>query len=196
MVMESGSLARGSSAIGFRPQKTGGLPLDRSSTSAYDAEEARFVPASDAYDCRVRYRREIEVATAAEPTFAYLSDLANAAEWDPGIVEARRLTQAPTVVGSRFEVVALFRGRRQRFEYVVTELVEGMRVALHGEGEKALSDDVISVTPHEGGARVAYEADLRLKGVYRVAEPFLRSTFERMGDAALDGLAARLARSG
>jgi hypothetical protein len=124
------------------------------------------------------------------PTFA------NAAEWDRGIVEARRLTPAATVVGSRFEVSALFRGRRQRFEYVVTDFVEGTRVALHGEGEKALLDDVISVIPHEGGTPVVDAADLRLKGVYRVAEPFLRSTFERMGDAALASLAARLARSG
>ncbi len=141
----------------------------------------------------MRYRREIEVATAADAAFAYLADFANAAEWDPGIVEARRLTPAPTTVGSRFAVIALFRGRRQHFEYVVTEYEEGTRIALRGEGEKAVSDDAIAVTAGEGGARVAYEADLRLKGVYRVAEPFLRSTFERMGDAALDGLAARLA---
>jgi carbon monoxide dehydrogenase subunit G len=154
------------------------------------------IAAADAYDCRVRYRREIEVAAAAETTFAYLSDFGNAAEWDPGIVEARRLTPAPTGVGSRFEVIALFRGRRQRLEYVVTEFVDGTSIALRGEGAKARSDDAISVTSHEGGTRVAYEADLRLKGVYRVAEPFLRSTFERMGDAALDGLAARLARAG
>ena len=61
----------------------------------------------------MHYRREIEVAAAAEATFAYLCDFANAAEWDQGIVEARRLTPAPTAVGSRFEVIALFRGRRQ-----------------------------------------------------------------------------------
>src|SRR4051794_17466820 len=69
----------------------------------------------------------------------------------------------------------------------------GRRIALRGEGEQALSDDVITVAPGDRGARVGYEADLRLKGLYRVAEPFLGSTVERMGDAALDGLAARLA---
>ena len=92
-------------------------------------------------------------------------------------------------------MIALFRGRRQRFEYVVTAFEEGARIALRGEGEKAVSDDVITVAAGESGTRVAYEADLRLKGVYRVAEPFLGPTFERMGDAALDGLAARLARA-
>jgi carbon monoxide dehydrogenase subunit G len=147
------------------------------------------------YDSAVRYRREIEVPTTADATFEYLSDLANAAEWDPGIAEARRLTPPPTAVGSRFEVVALFRGRRQRFEYVVTELRPGSRVTLRGQGEKARSDDVIEVAAAADGARVTYEADLRLKGIYRLAEPFLGSTFRRMGDDALDGLAARLART-
>lgn len=143
----------------------------------------------------MRYHREIEVARDPESAFSYLADFTNAAEWDPGIVEARRLTEAPTSVGSRFEVIAVFRDRRQRFEYTVTEYEDGRRVALRGEGEKALSDDVITVSGVDGRTRIAYDADIRLKGVYRVAEPFLRSTFSRMGDEALDGLAAKLGRS-
>jgi carbon monoxide dehydrogenase subunit G len=72
--------------------------------------------------------------------------------------------------------------------------VDGSRIALRGEGEKALSDDVIAVAAGATGTRVTYEADVRLKGVYRVAEPLLRSRFRRMGDDALDGLVARLSR--
>ena len=143
----------------------------------------------------MRYRREIEVAGDPADVFAYLADFEHTAEWDPGIVEARRLSEGPTRVGSRFEVIALFRGSRQRFEYVVTALEDGRRVALRGEGDRAVSDDEITVTAGlDGGARVAYEADLRLKGVYRIAEPLLGSTFRRMGDDALDGLRAQLAR--
>ena len=143
----------------------------------------------------MRYRREIEVEGEPVEVFAYLADFEHAAEWDPGIVEARRLSEGPTRVGSRFEVIALFRGNRQRFEYVVTALEEARRVTLRGEGDRAVSDDEITVTPGlDGRTRVAYEADLRLKGVYRIAEPFLGSTFRRMGDDALDGLRARLGR--
>ena len=127
-------------------------------------------------------------------TFAYLADFSNTAEWDPGIVEARRLTPAPTAVGSRFEIIAVFRGKRQRYEYVVTELDEGNRIALHGEGEKAMSDDVMTISGSGSGTRIVYEADIRLKGMFRVAEPFLGSTFRRMGDDALDGLRARLSQ--
>ena len=106
----------------------------------------------------MRYRREIEVATDVTATFAYLSDFANAAEWDPGIAESKRLTPAPTAVGSRFEVIALFRGKPQRFEYVVTELQEPRRIALRGEGEKAVSDDVISVAASEHGTQKTVDA--------------------------------------
>ncbi|HVC86094.1 MAG TPA: SRPBCC family protein, partial [Gaiellaceae bacterium] len=95
----------------------------------------------------MRYAREIEVPKPVDETFAYLADFTHTAEWDPGIAEARRLTPAPTAGGSRFEVVALFRGKRQRFEYVVTAYEEGRRIALRGEGEKAISDDVIVVSP-------------------------------------------------
>jgi carbon monoxide dehydrogenase subunit G len=144
----------------------------------------------------MRYTREIEVVAEPGAVFAYLADFENSAEWDPGVVEARRLTGGPTAVGSRFELIALFRGKRQRFEYVVTEYEEGRKIALHGRGEKARSDDVIAVDGADGRTRIAYEADLRLEGLYRLAEPFLRTTFVRMGDDALDGLAAALARRG
>jgi carbon monoxide dehydrogenase subunit G len=141
----------------------------------------------------MRYGREIEVPGEPEVVFAYLADFEHTAEWDPGTTEARRVGDAPTAVGSRFEVIASFRGRQQRFEYVVTELEPGRRIALRGEGDKARSDDVIVVAgAGSGKTRVSYEADLRLKGARRLAEPFLRRTFTRMGDEALEGLRTRL----
>ena len=61
----------------------------------------------------MRYRREIEVALAPDSVFAYLSDLANAAEWDPGIVEARQLIP--------FEGSSLFGSPRWMWRRAVTK---------------------------------------------------------------------------
>ncbi len=80
----------------------------------------------------MRYRKEIEVNRDAPDAFDYLADFSRASEWDPGIADAQRLTAGPTTVGSRFEVIALFRGKQQRFEYVVTAYDEGRRIALVG----------------------------------------------------------------
>ena len=93
-------------------------------------------------------------------------------------------------------MLAPFRGKTQRFEYVVTELGPGQRIVLRGEGDKARSDDTITVSGADDRTQVEYEADIRLKGVYRVAEPFLRGTFTRMGDDALRGLQSRLNGAG
>lgn len=142
----------------------------------------------------MRYRSHVDVAGDPAEVFAYLADFSHTSEWDPGIAESRRLTDAPTAVGSRFEVIAVFRGNRQRFEYTVTELEAGRRIVLHGEGEKATSEDAIAVEPHGAGTRVIYEADIRLKGLLRVVEPLLGRTFRELGDDALAGLQVRLGR--
>jgi len=139
------------------------------------------------------YRRVIDVACTPAEAFAYVSDFSRVAEWDPAVVESRALDTGGRVrVGSRFELVALFRGKRQRVEYVVTELEDGRRILLVGEGEKARSRDTISVESVEGTTHVTYEAQIQLKGLLRVAEPLLGATFRRMGDEALEGLRQRL----
>lgn len=136
----------------------------------------------------MRVRKEIQVARAPAEAFAYVADFSNAAEWDPGIPEARKLTDGSVREGTEFEVVALFRGKRQRFRYVVTTFEPEGRLALTGEGEKARSVDEITFEPTEAGTRIVYVATIRLKGIARVAEPLLAPTMNRMADDALAGL--------
>lgn len=140
----------------------------------------------------MQFREVIEVARPVSEAFAYVADFTTAAEWDPGIVESRRVGDGPTELGSRFEVVALFRGKRVPFTYEVTALDEGRRIVLSGEGGRATSVDEITFEPAGTGTRITYEADLRLKGVFRVAEPFLGGTTAEMGRKALAGLKAAL----
>ena len=142
----------------------------------------------------MRFSEEIVVARPAAEAFRYLADFENTAEWDPGIAEARQLTEGPVRVGSEYDVVALFRGKRQRFRYTVTELEDGRRVVLEGVGDKALSDDEITVEPTGGGSRILYTADIRLKGLRRLAEPLLRPLLRKTVDEALAGLKQTLDR--
>ena len=67
------------------------------------------------------------VATADSPrpraeVFDYLKDFSNAAEWDPGVAEARRLDGGEIRVGSEFLLVTEFLGRRTPLTYRVAEL--------------------------------------------------------------------------
>ena len=44
----------------------------------------------------------------------------------------------------------------------------------------------------DGSTRITYTADFKLKGVLRLAEPFLGGTFKTLALKALAGLAAKL----
>jgi len=140
----------------------------------------------------VRFSEQIVVSLPAADSFAYIAEFENTAEWDPGIAESRKLTDGPVRVGSQFDVVAVFRGKRQRFRYTVTELEDGRRIVLEGDGDKAASVDEITVERTGEGARISYTAEVRLKGIRRVAEPLLKPMLAKTGNEALAGLEQKL----
>ena len=142
----------------------------------------------------VRITEQIEVARDAAATFDYVSEFEHTAEWDPGIAESRKLTDGPVRVGSEYDVVALFRGKRQRFRYRITELDEGRRIVLAGDGEKARSVDEIVVEPAGSGSRITYTAEITLKGLRRIAEPLLQPMVKQTGEDAVAGLKRTLDR--
>ncbi|MGZ8782132.1 MAG: SRPBCC family protein [Gaiellaceae bacterium] len=140
----------------------------------------------------MRVSEQIDVTRPAADAFRYAAEFEHTAEWDPGIAESRRLTDGPVRVGTQFDVVALFRGKRQRFLYTVTELDDGRRIVLAGDGEKATSVDEITVEPKGDGSRISYTAEIKVKGIARLAEPLLKPMLAKTAKEALDGLEQKL----
>ena len=134
----------------------------------------------------------IEVPRSLAESFAYVADFTTVAEWDPGIHSSRKVS-GDGAVGSIYEVEAEFRGKTMPFTYTVTAFEQDRRIVLDGVGEKATSLDTIAFAPTAtGGTQITYSADFKLKGVLRVAEPFLGSTFKTLAKKALAGLAVKL----
>lgn len=119
--------------------------------------------------------------------FAYLADFTTVAEWDPGIV-ASRLDTGDGGVGSVYAVTAAFRGREVPMTYEVVGLAAPERIVVRGTGKAVDAIDTIECFDHDGGTRVVYTAEFRLKGVVRLAAPFLRGVFRRLGETAMGGL--------
>ena len=140
-----------------------------------------------------RYRTTIRSHRRAEETFEYLSNFATTSEWDPGVVEAERLSNGPVELGSTFRVVASFLGRRVSLLYRIVEFEPGRRVVLRADAPMVRSVDEITVSAADGGSEVTYDADLRGRGLFRLADPLLGLAFRRIGDRARNGLARTLA---
>ena len=73
---------------------------------------------------------QIEMRVPRERVAAYAIDPDNATSWYENIKSVKWQTSKPQTVGSRFEFVAQFLGRRLAYTYEVTELVPGTRYVM------------------------------------------------------------------
>jgi carbon monoxide dehydrogenase subunit G len=139
------------------------------------------------------YRASVDTRRAPQDVFAYLSDFSTTREWDPGVVEAERVNGAPIGQGTQFRLVAQFLGRKTPLTYRIVEYDPPRAVTFLGESSTVISRDRITVEMIAGGTRITYDADLALKGLFRIADPLVGLAFNRVGDRALRGLTRTLA---
>ena len=133
-------------------------------------------------------REELEVEEPVESTFAFVADFANSSLWDPGVAESRNATGEPAGVGTRYELTVVFGQRRLPMTYEITLFDPPHRVVLRGSGETVNAVDDIRFEPTSRGTRIRYTADLRLKGVARLAQPLMRGRFREVGRRAMAGM--------
>jgi hypothetical protein len=140
------------------------------------------------------YNATIGSKHSPETVFDYLANFANAAEWDPGIVEANLVTPEPIQFGSRFELVSTIAGRRVKLTYQLLTFDRPNVFVVRAEGSGFVSEDTISFKPEGEGTIVHYNANLILLGVGRVFTPVWKIVFNRIGSRAAKSLAKWLNR--
>jgi carbon monoxide dehydrogenase subunit G len=133
-----------------------------------------------------------DVAVPPEVAFDRLAAFESCAEWDPGVVAARRLDDGPPAVGTRFDVTSVFLGNRVPMTYVLETVLRPTRLRLVGHAEQSTAHDTLTFTPIPGGTCVTWTLELEMKGLARLSEPFLGPFLARLARKALDGLAADL----
>jgi len=140
----------------------------------------------------IRLRETIEVPRPIDEVFAYAGNFGNAAQWDPGVAESRKVSHGPIGVGTAFKLRVRFGPRSIPMTYVVREYDPPKHVLLEGKGESvhALDDIGFAATPR--GTRITYTADISLLGAFSVGEPLLKGALDRVGKNAVRGLQSAL----
>jgi hypothetical protein len=134
------------------------------------------------------YTARIESSLSVHDAFAYMAAFENVAEWDPGVVEATRLTDGPVHVGTEFRVLTQTGKRRIPLVYRVTDFEEDSRVVVSAATSTLRSIDEIQVTTRGDGSTVTYRANLSLQGLMRIGNLLLTRPLKGIGDRACDGL--------
>lgn len=145
----------------------------------------------------VDVERRFTVGRPVEVVVEYLKDFANAEQWDPGTVTCVRTDPGPVQVGSRWHNTSEFKGKETELDYRL-ERLEPNRLTFVGKNKTATSTDDLTLTPSGFGTEITYHAHIVFHGLAKVADPFLKSEFEMLGDAvvlsmteAIEGLPTR-----
>ena len=143
-----------------------------------------------------RYVTTVKTAKTPKEAFAYMADLRNFAEWDPGVRAVRQVKGSGGGPESVFDVTVAGVGRDLTLRYVTEEYDAPRNLLVVARSLVFTSIDRITVEKDGSGSVVTYDADLRLNGVLRVGDLGLRLMFGRIGDRAAAGLRRVLGAQG
>lgn len=139
-------------------------------------------------------RERIETVLPLDDAFAFVADFANSAHWDPGVASAERMDAGPLGVGARYRLGIRIGGRVAPMDYLVTAFDPLRRVVLAGRGSGVDAEDEIVFEATPTGTRIDYTADIRLRGVMRLATPFAAGALARIARDARTGMQRELDR--
>ncbi len=135
-----------------------------------------------------RYVTTVRSAKTPREAFAYMADLRNFVEWDPGVKAVRQVEGSGSGPDSVFDVTVVAPGPDLTLRYVTEEHDAPHNLLVVARSSVFTSIDRITVEPDGTGSVVTYDADLRLNGVLRVGDLGLRLVFGQIGDRAAAGL--------
>ncbi|MCX6489313.1 MAG: SRPBCC family protein [Mycobacterium sp.] len=135
-----------------------------------------------------RYVTTVRSAKTPREAFAYMADLRNFAEWDPGVKAVRQVEGSGGGPDAVFDVTVVAPGPDLTLRYVTEEHDAPHNLLVVARSSVFTSIDRITVEPDGTGSVITYDADLRLNGVLRIGDLGLRMVFGQIGDRAAAGL--------
>lgn len=135
----------------------------------------------------------VEVAAAPEAVFAFVSDAENNPQWQSGMVSAKWTSDGAIGVGSTYDQVATFLGRRIESTFEVEAFEPGRMIRASSTGGSFPITFTRTVEPAGAGSQVTAVITGDASGFFRLAEPFLRSMVQRSVTRDYETLAARFA---
>ncbi len=136
------------------------------------------------------YETSVTTALAPDVAFSMMADMTRFAEWDPGVQKAKQISGTEPGLDAVYELLVNGVGPAPAtpLKYKMREFTAGERYRAVAKAKFFQSDDIVTVTPNGDGCIVKYEADLLLNGPFKIFDPLLGPIFNKIGDAAAEGL--------
>lgn len=130
----------------------------------------------------------VKTPMSPEAAFAYMSDLRNFEEWDPGVVASKQVLGEEPGADAAYDVTVKNAGRTSTLRYEVTDFEPPNRLRVVGKTGVLTAIDVVDVAPDEDGSIVTYDATLVLPFPLSLGDRLLDKAFQKIGARAAEGL--------
>lgn len=135
-----------------------------------------------------RYVTTVRTPMPPAEAFAYMADLRNFASWDPGVTRVDQVTGDGPGSHAAFDVTVKAFPRALTLRYETRLYEPDTRLVVRADSSTLTSVDEVTVAADGDGSLVTYDAELTLRGLFRVFDLGLGLVFDRIGDRAAAGL--------
>lgn len=122
----------------------------------------------------IKVETAVQIDRPSEEVFAYISNFENNPEWQSGQLEAKFTSEGPLRVGSTYDQVAKFLGRRIVSTFEVLEFEPDRMVKASSTSGSFPITFTRMVAPSDGGAQVTAIIEGDASGFFKLAEPLLK----------------------
>tara|TARA_B110000503_G_scaffold30329_2_gene49104 strand:+ start:7087 stop:8499 length:1413 start_codon:yes stop_codon:yes gene_type:complete len=134
----------------------------------------------------------VEVKRPIDEVFAYVSDFATTAEWDPNVLSARKVSSGSIAKGTQFEVVCALPVGSVTLLYTVEKLYGNTHIELRGRCAFFEVHDIITLSGSTTGTTVDYRAEFQFKRLVATVAALSSKGLQKMGRESVAGLARAL----
>lgn len=140
-----------------------------------------------------RVEGSARIAAPPAEVFAYLADLDNLAEWQSGVLEARRLTDGEIGPGTKLEVTRELMSQRLTAPLTVTEYEPPHLLVIGSEVSNVRVVATLVLDEADGGSAtdLAFAMEIRGSGFTSFMEPVIASAARKDVAASLERVAKR-----
>jgi carbon monoxide dehydrogenase subunit G len=139
-----------------------------------------------------KYVTTVRTPMSPEDAFAYMADLTNFEQWDPGVQKAGQVVGDGGGPDAEFDVTVDAPGGGLTLRYRTIAYDAPTSVTVKASSKLFTSLDRIDVAPDGDGSLVTYDAELTLNGPLKVFDLALKPMFNKIGGRANRGLITAL----
>lgn len=136
----------------------------------------------------IKVETQVVVRRPGDEVFAYISNFENNPQWQSGQLEARITSEGPLRVGSTYDQVATFLGRRIVSSFEILEYEPGYLVKASSTAGSFPITFTRTVKPIEGGSEVRAVIEGDASGFFKLAEPLMARMVQRSVNADYQNL--------